>query len=109
MTKHAQDEDCNVGTDGCCTVCGVSHTAACTTCGGHGYRRPNCLEVASESLWATQGGGLVRQCGDRYVFVEKPECPGFDVGDFMPKEWGVVPANNAARQELEEIEFGGVV
>ena len=41
-------------------------------------------------VWGTQGGGLVREVErgrDRYIFVEKPDCPGLDVGDFMPDEW----------------------
>lgn len=50
-------------------------------------------------VWGTQGGGLVRACGDRYIFVTKPDCPGLDVGDFMPDEWGIVPANDLAWQE----------
>ena len=51
-------------------------------------------------VWGTQGGGLVRQSGAHYIFVEKPDCPGLDVGDRMPDEWGLAPANNAARDEM---------
>ena len=50
-------------------------------------------------VWGTQGGGLVREVGNTYFFVTKPDCPGLDVGDDMPEEWGVVPANELARLE----------
>lgn len=56
-------------------------------------------------VWGTQGGGLVREVHGTYVFVKKPDCPGLDVGDEMPEEWGVIPANAAARREVEA-EFG---
>ncbi len=57
-------------------------------------------------VWGTQGGGLVRLVGDQYIFVTKPDCPGYDVGDDMPKEWGLIPANNLATQEMQRREFG---
>jgi hypothetical protein len=41
--------------------------------------------------YATQGGGKVERVGDSYFFVERPDCPGFNIGDKMPKEWGIVP------------------
>ncbi len=50
-------------------------------------------------VYGTQGGGLVRSVGQTYIFVEKPDCPGLDVGDEMPEEWGIIPANEQARQE----------
>jgi hypothetical protein len=53
-------------------------------------------------VYGTQGGGLVRRSGDHYVFVEKPNCPGLEVGDKMPDEWGLAPANQAAREEMSE-------
>ena len=55
-------------------------------------------------VFGTQGGGLVREIktdkGYKYIFVEKPDCPGLDVGDFMPKEWDIIPANRQALQEV---------
>ncbi len=54
-------------------------------------------------VYGTQGGGLVRYVDGRYVFVEKPNCAGFDVGDEMPQEWGVIPSNEAARREDEDV------
>jgi hypothetical protein len=42
---HSKDEDCTVGPNGCCTTCGVSHTALCN-CGGRGFHRPNCPEAS---------------------------------------------------------------
>lgn len=60
-------------------------------------------------VFATQGGGLVREVSQNpftYIFVEKPGCPGLDVGDTMPKEWDIVPANQSARDLLSEEQFG---
>ena len=56
-------------------------------------------------VWGTQGGGLVRQVRDRYIFVEKPNCPSLDIGDEMPGEWGLIPANKHAHDELHGKEF----
>jgi hypothetical protein len=56
-------------------------------------------------VFGTQGGGLVREVSQNpfsYVFVEKPDCPGLDVGDTMPKEWDLIPANQAARDLLDQ-------
>ncbi|OHB18674.1 MAG: hypothetical protein A2854_00470 [Parcubacteria group bacterium RIFCSPHIGHO2_01_FULL_56_18] len=55
----------------------------------------------SYSVFGTQGGGLVREVGGRYIFVEKPDCPGLNVGDEMPNEWGTIPANDRARREVD--------
>lgn len=53
-------------------------------------------------VWGTQGGGLVREVSpNKFVFIEKPNCPGLDVGDFMPEEWGIIPANSSARADME--------
>jgi hypothetical protein len=54
------------------------------------------------SVWHTQGGGLVREVGDKFIFVEAPDsCYGLDVGDDMPAEWGIHPANDLAQAEME--------
>ncbi len=57
-------------------------------------------------VWGTQGGGLVREAGGTYIFVEKPNCPGLDVGDEMPEEWGIIPANGLARQDFDRMDRG---
>ncbi len=58
-------------------------------------------DVYDYPVWATQGGGLVRhESGNRYIFVKKPDCQGLKVGDEMPEEWGVIPANDHARQDM---------
>jgi len=57
-------------------------------------------------VWGRQGGGLVWQVNGTYIFVEKPDCPGLDVGDEMPEEWGVIPANTHARDEMDKAEWG---
>ena len=55
-------------------------------------------------VFHTQGGGLVRQtAGDGYTFVEAPDrCLNLDVGDPMPAEWGLAPANQAASDLMEQ-------
>jgi hypothetical protein len=64
----------------------------------------------SYTVYGTQGGGLVRWVNGTYIFVEKPDCPSLDIGDEMPKEWGVAPANEHARQAMDDAEeFGRVV
>lgn len=52
------------------------------------------------AVWYTQGGGMVREINGTFIFVEKPDCPGLKVGDEMPKDWGVIPANNLARNQV---------
>jgi hypothetical protein len=57
-------------------------------------------------VWGTQGGGLVREVGaNQYIFIEKPDCPGLDVGDYMPPEWGIIPANTQASEEMSGEEY----
>ena len=58
------------------------------------------LEQYSFAVFGTQGGGLARRDGSRYIFVTKPECPGFEVGDVVPKEWDLIAANEKARAEV---------
>ena len=57
-------------------------------------------------VYGTQGGGLVREVNGVYVFIEKPTCPGLDVGDKMPEEWGIIPANDHALDEMKRDEWG---
>ena len=58
-------------------------------------------------VFATQGGGLVREVGEVCIFVEAPpEGVGLTVGDIMPKEWGIVAANDAARRQLDDELWG---
>jgi len=57
----------------------------------------------SYPVWGTQGGGLVREVNGKHIFVEKPDCPGLDVGDDMPEEWGLIPANRLAQREMDEM------
>ena len=40
---HVQDEDCRVGHDGTCLLCGVYHGDACPNCGGRGFHRAICF------------------------------------------------------------------
>lgn len=61
----------------------------------------------SYAVWGTQGGGLAREVNGTYIFVEKPNCPGLYVGDEVPKEWDLQPANRMAMREMEEEQFGG--
>jgi hypothetical protein len=60
-------------------------------------------------VFYTQGGGLVREVSQnpyRYIFIERPDCPGLDVGDPMPEQWDLVPANQEARDLLFDEQFG---
>lgn len=59
-------------------------------------------------VFATQGGGLVQEVApNTYQFVKAPPVGmGLNVGDFMPKEWGIHPANDAAMRVIEEEQFG---
>lgn len=62
-------------------------------------------KVYNFPVFATQGGGLVREVGKnpyKYVFVEKPDCPGLEVGDYMPEQWDLIPANQHAREVLDQ-------
>jgi hypothetical protein len=55
------------------------------------------------AVYGTQGGGLVREIDGKLIFIEKPcDGVGLDVGDEMPEEWGIIPANDLAREEAEE-------
>ncbi len=48
-------------------------------------------------LWGTQGGGLAEERNGQFFFVEEPNCPGLVVGDLVPDDWDIVPANTLAR------------
>ena len=51
-------------------------------------------------VYGTQGGGLARKSGNLYIFVEAPkEVPSLQVGDAVPDDWDIVPANAAARDD----------
>ncbi len=48
-------------------------------------------------VYGTQGGGLARQSGNGFIFVEDPAPgTGLKAGDEVPAEWSVAPANTAA-------------
>lgn len=55
-------------------------------------------------VWGTQGCGLVKEVDGIYIFITKPNCPGLDVGDEMPPEWGITPANRLAQEEEDDWE-----
>jgi hypothetical protein len=42
---HNADEDCTLGPDDCCKVCGVYHGDPCQDCGGRGFHRSGCATV----------------------------------------------------------------
>ena len=48
---HKQDSDCApyLDADDQCTVCGVSHTNECPSCGGRGFHKPSCPD--SDANW----------------------------------------------------------
>ena len=49
-------------------------------------------------VYSTKGGGLVRPVNGAYVFVSESDLPGLGVGEIMPKNWWIVPANQLAVQ-----------
>ena len=57
-------------------------------------------------VFHTQGGGLARRAhpgSDIFYFVEAPDRgTGLSVGDRVPDEWGLAPANDLARQEDDQ-------
>jgi hypothetical protein len=54
-------------------------------------------------VFATQGGGLVREVApNKYIFVEDSGIPGCGVGDYKPDEWDIIPANDQAVELLAE-------
>lgn len=54
-------------------------------------------------VYGTQGGGLVREVGEKFIFVEAPpDFQNLTVGSEMPDEWGTVPANELARQHEDD-------
>ena len=53
-------------------------------------------------VWNTQGGGLVREINGTYIFVEAPpNGMGLGIGDELPEEWGLIPANKLASLEMD--------
>jgi hypothetical protein len=55
-------------------------------------------------VYGTQGG-LCRFIGETGIFITKPDCPGFDVGDEVPQEWDMLPANDLACQEIARKDY----
>jgi len=52
-------------------------------------------------VWGTQGGGLAREVDGTYVFVEAPpSIPSLEIGDEVPEEWDLIPANERAKMEV---------
>jgi hypothetical protein len=61
----------------------------------------------SNPVYGTQGGGIAERIGDNYYFVEAPNaCFGLEVGDKVPEQWDIQPANSKATRNEEEEEFG---
>ena len=60
------------------------------------------LEDYRYPVWGTQGGGLAREVNGVFIFIKDPGCPGLGVGDEVPQEWGLQPANQLAREEDQE-------
>jgi hypothetical protein len=60
------------------------------------------------AVYGTQGGGLVRENPPGvFTFVEAPpDGFGLKVGDKMPVEWCLAPANELARAEVNQEQFG---
>jgi len=50
-------------------------------------------------VYSTEFGGLVRETKEAFIFLEKPKVSGYEIGDKMPWDWTLIPANEAARIE----------
>lgn len=61
-------------------------------------------EQYAKPVFLSQGLALVEEVvpGQVYIFLEPVPSCGFEVGDTMPIEWDVVPANAAARRLVED-------
>jgi len=53
-------------------------------------------------VYGTQGGGLAKEEYGVFVFIEAPDCPGLAIGDKVPDEWDLAPANAKARAKSEQ-------
>jgi hypothetical protein len=58
-------------------------------------------------VFYTQGGGYVREVktsnGYQYFFIGDPPA-GFEIGDMMPSEWGIIAANYNAMDSISDEE-----
>jgi hypothetical protein len=60
-------------------------------------------------VYGTQGGGIARFVGEKLIFVEAPkQSTGLTVGDEVPEQWDIQPANELARLADPRREFIGV-
>lgn len=61
-------------------------------------------ERFDKPVFLCQGLALVEEVipGKIYLFLEPVPSCGFDIGDTMPEEWSIIPANRAARELLHE-------
>jgi hypothetical protein len=59
------------------------------------------MEDYKYPVYGTQGGGLAREVAGKYFFIEPPDSgTGLRVGDEVPVEWDLAPANHLARNEM---------
>lgn len=81
---HTKDSDCIVNPDtGCCSLCGVDHSAQCPDCQGRGFHNPNCPRDSSTIWECSQCGQLVdcNQPNDPIINENEPVlCPNCGVG-----------------------------
>ena len=62
-----------------------------------------------QPVFWSQGEALVEEVSRNpfvYRFLEPVPSCGFNVGDIMPSQWDIIPANKAARDLLEREQFG---
>lgn len=53
-------------------------------------------------IYTTDYGGKMKRVGSSFIFLEKPNFPGFEVDDVMPEDWQVFPANKLAEDDINE-------
>jgi len=65
-------------------------------------KQPRSSVMRNYPVYGTQGGGLAREVNGVFIFIEQPDCPGLQVGDEVPCEWDLQPANNLAQEKGNE-------
>lgn len=54
--------------------------------------------------WITQGGGTAIKNGLDFIFIEAPDWWPDAVGESVPREWDLFPANQEAKDRMSEEE-----
>ena len=69
--EHTRDEDCTLDSDEFCVECGVSHAETCTDCGGRGFHRDGCPELAPATPATYVAVNDLRCCAEIATVLER--------------------------------------